>query len=63
MVQHYSQCMKHVLITAAQTPDIEGVACAIAYQAFLQQTNPSINYTAAFQNGVHIEAQFALDRL
>lgn len=55
--------MTNILITACRTPDIDGVACAIAYQSFLQQQDPTNTYTVAFQNGVHIEGKFVVDTL
>jgi len=55
--------MKNILVTACKTPDIDGVACAIAYQSFLQQHDPKNNYYVAFQDGIHIEGKFVLDSL
>lgn len=55
--------MKNILITACKTPDIDGLACAIAYQSFLQQHDPRNNCYVAFQNGIHIEGKFVLDSL
>ncbi len=55
--------MKNILITACKTPDIDGVACAIAYKSFLQQQDVANNYYVAFQDGIHIEGKFVIDTL
>lgn len=55
--------MKNILITACKTPDIDGLACAIAYHYFLQQQDPNNNYSVAFQDGLHIEGKFVVDTL
>ena len=54
---------KNILITAKKIPDIDGVACAIAYQEYMSKIDPHNKYIAAFQDDVHIEAKFVCEKL
>jgi manganese-dependent inorganic pyrophosphatase len=55
--------MKKVLITAAEYPDLDGVACAIAYAQYLQQKDSTNIYIPKFGKGLHNEPTFILNSL
>lgn len=48
----------HILVTTYSNPDLDGIACAVAYAEFLQKKNQ--NAEAAFFGILHQEAYFVL---
>ena len=55
--------MNTTLITAAGYPDLDGVACAIAYAEYLGQKQPDTRYIAKFFNKPQIEPAFIASEL
>lgn len=54
---------RHVLITATENPDLDGVSCAIAYQAYLADHGTGALYEAAFEGDLQIEPAFVIRKL
>ena len=53
--------MKHkVLITAKSSPDLDGVACALAYSSYLEQVNKKDTYFPGFEGDIQVEVKYAL---
>ena len=52
--------MKPILVTSYVNPDLDGVACAVAYAEFLEKVGKSA--TAGAIGEVHVEARYLLDR-
>lgn len=55
--------MKITLITASEYPDLDGVACAIAYADFISQKDKSNKYFAKFGKGLQIEPKYIVEEL
>lgn len=54
--------MSKILITAKIGQDLDGVACAYAYAAFLNSTDKKNEYVAGIYGEPHIEARYLLKR-
>jgi inorganic pyrophosphatase/exopolyphosphatase len=52
--------MKPILVTAYASPDLDGLAGAMAYAEYLQKTGRDAN--AGFMGELHAEAKYVLDR-
>ncbi|MFA6514438.1 MAG: DHH family phosphoesterase [Patescibacteria group bacterium] len=55
--------MSKILITAKIGQDLDGVACAYAYAAFLNSTDKKNEYVAGIYGEPHIEARYVLEQL